>query len=135
MIQVNTNRFHFVIAAMLLSFGSAQAQQAKEYPQDRVFIARFTPGRFPCSSTSSACNAFRQALHQSGHIDGENILIEQRYADGRLERLPALAEELVRLERHSCRYRSTGPRCAESDFDDPDRRGGRWQSYSKRSGD
>ena len=41
--------------------------------------------------------AFRERLQQSGYVEGNNTIIEQRYAGGRLERLPALATELVRL--------------------------------------
>jgi putative ABC transport system substrate-binding protein len=37
-------------------------------------------------------------LQELGYIEGKNIVIEYRFADGRLERLPALAEELVRLK-------------------------------------
>ena len=42
--------------------------------------------------------AFRQGLRQSGYIEEKDIIIEYRYADGRNERLPALAEELIRLK-------------------------------------
>jgi putative ABC transport system substrate-binding protein len=37
-------------------------------------------------------------LRELGYIEGKNLIIEYRYADGRPERLPALAEELVRLK-------------------------------------
>ncbi|MGZ3318796.1 MAG: ABC transporter substrate-binding protein, partial [Isosphaeraceae bacterium] len=42
--------------------------------------------------------AFRQGLRELGWIEGQNIVIEYRFADGRLDRLPALAAEVVRLK-------------------------------------
>src|SRR6266498_2830445 len=41
--------------------------------------------------------AFRQKLRDLGHVDGENIVIEYRWAEGQDDRLPNLATELVRL--------------------------------------
>jgi ABC transporter substrate binding protein len=42
--------------------------------------------------------AFRQGLRDLGYVDGQNVAIEYRPAEGKLERLPALAAELVRLK-------------------------------------
>ena len=42
-------------------------------------------------------DALRQALHEQGWVEGQNLVIEQRYAAGQYEQLPALAAELVRL--------------------------------------
>src|ERR1051325_2953683 len=48
--------------------------------------------------SSRNLDAFRQGLRDLGYIEGNNIVIEYRYADGRNERLQALADELIRLK-------------------------------------
>ena len=76
----------------------AEAQQPTKDPTDRIFCRaiciRLIRARRPPDQRSSA---FRQGLRELGYIEGKNIVIEYRYADGRSERLPALTEELVRL--------------------------------------
>ena len=53
----------------------------------------------PSSSSERArVEAFRQGLRDLGYVERRNIVIEYRYADGKAERLPALAAELVRLK-------------------------------------
>src|ERR1700756_1421311 len=42
--------------------------------------------------------AFEQGLRELGWVEGQNIVIEYRYAEGRIDRLPGLAEELVQLQ-------------------------------------
>ena len=44
--------------------------------------------------------AFRQGLKETGYIDGENVVVEYRWADNQLDRMPELAAELVR-RKHS----------------------------------
>jgi putative tryptophan/tyrosine transport system substrate-binding protein len=53
----------------------------------------------PVSRADSASNleAFRQGLRDLGYVDGQSIILEPRFADGRVEPLPDLAIELVRL--------------------------------------
>ena len=53
----------------------------------------------PSSATFAArgFEAFKDGLRELGYIEGQNIAIEPRYADGRLERLPTLAAELATL--------------------------------------
>ena len=40
-------------------------------------------------------DAFRKGLRELGYVEGKNIMIERRYAEGRLDRMPALVNELV----------------------------------------
>jgi putative ABC transport system substrate-binding protein len=47
---------------------------------------------------SARVEALRQRLRELGYVEGKNIVIEYRYAEGKLERLPDLAAELVRLK-------------------------------------
>jgi putative ABC transport system substrate-binding protein len=48
--------------------------------------------------TQAALGAFRQGLRERGYVEGQNIVIEYRTAEGRIERFPDLARELVRLK-------------------------------------
>jgi putative ABC transport system substrate-binding protein len=80
------------LCAMLFALcSSAQAQQPKKVP--RI-------GYLSASSASEALvrtNAFRRGLRELGYVEGKNLTLEFRYAEGKFERLPALAAELVRL--------------------------------------
>jgi putative ABC transport system substrate-binding protein len=51
----------------------------------------------PTSPTDPLTEAFRQGLHDLGYVEGHNIRLEYRFAEGQYERLPELAAELVRL--------------------------------------
>jgi putative tryptophan/tyrosine transport system substrate-binding protein len=72
-------------------FHTAEAEQASKLPRiGLLFIGESSP-------PSPNLDAFRQGLRDLGYIEGKNIILEYRYADGKVERLPELAEELVRL--------------------------------------
>jgi putative ABC transport system substrate-binding protein len=82
-----------VLSAMLLALGfPAEAEQAKKISTIGVLAAP------SASFISPRVNAFREGLHDLGYVEGKNIAIEYRYAEGKLDQLPALAAELVRLK-------------------------------------
>jgi putative tryptophan/tyrosine transport system substrate-binding protein len=91
-------RFKSIGLVFTLALGLVAAPLAGEAPQagkarrigylDQGSAARNTP----------LLEAFRQGLRDLGWIEGQNIVIEVRYAEGRTDQLPALAAELVRLK-------------------------------------
>ena len=85
--------FVFALGAVFLalSFPSG-AQQPTKIPR----IACLTASSL--SAQSARIEAFRQGLRELGYVEGKNIVIEWRSAEGKLDRLPALAAELVRLK-------------------------------------
>ena len=83
-----------LIAVVLLALAViAEAQQPKKVRHDRVSIRRSLD-----VSDSARAEAIRPALRELGYIEGQNIAIEYRYAEGKPDRLPELAAELVRLK-------------------------------------
>ena len=82
----------FVLCTLLWALSIlAEAQQAKKIPRIGFLIAG-SP-----SSTAAQREAFRQGLRDLGYIEGQNIAVEHRYAEGVAE-FPNLAKELVRLK-------------------------------------
>jgi putative tryptophan/tyrosine transport system substrate-binding protein len=78
---------------MFLAFSVPAAAQL----QPKVFrIGVIGPGFSSVLASSRA--VFPKALRELGYVEGKNIAIEYRYAGNKLDRLPALAEELVRLK-------------------------------------
>jgi putative tryptophan/tyrosine transport system substrate-binding protein len=82
----------FLITLNLAFVHPAESQQAKKLP--RIGYLSGTS----LSVNSARVEAFRQGLRELGYVEGKNIVIEWRYAEGKLDRLPALAAELVRLK-------------------------------------
>jgi len=90
--------FSLVLGAMLLALClPVKAQQPKSVPRIGFLSRDLHPADFRAPAPRNL-EAFRQGLRELGYIEGKNIIIEYRYSDGRNERMPALAEELVRLK-------------------------------------
>jgi putative tryptophan/tyrosine transport system substrate-binding protein len=81
------------LCAMLLALsGSAEAQQPTKIPQIG-YLGSNSP-----STNRARIEAFRHGLRELGYVEGKNIVIEWRYAEGKPERMSRLAGELVGLK-------------------------------------
>src|SRR5713101_4899862 len=98
--QETTRRFHTVglIVALALSIvvapRASDAQQARKVP--RLGVLRL--GSPPSEPDWKQHSPFLQELYHLGWMEGQNITVEYRWAEGNVDRLPALADELVRLQ-------------------------------------
>src|SRR5215831_8756372 len=82
-----------LVAVVLLALGViAEAQQLARIPRVGILAGA------SASNVSPRVEAFRQRLRELGYVEAKNIVIEYRYAEGKRERLPNLAAELVRLK-------------------------------------
>ena len=70
-----------------------EAQQPAKIPR-----IGYVSGTGDPSNPGPYVEAFRQGLRDLGHIDGKNIVIEYRGAEGKLDRIPSLVAELVQLK-------------------------------------
>jgi ABC-type uncharacterized transport system substrate-binding protein len=83
----------FAVCAMLFALcSSAEAQQPTKIPRIGYLSA------LDSVSESDRSDGVRLALRERGYIEGQNIAIEYRYAEQKLDRLPELSAELVRLK-------------------------------------
>jgi putative tryptophan/tyrosine transport system substrate-binding protein len=90
--HINKIIIHVALSAALFTLcSSAQAQQPTKIPRIGYLSAGFPVG-------SERKVAFQQGLRELGYVEGKNILIEYRYAEGKFDRLPALAADLVHLK-------------------------------------
>ena len=77
---------------ILATIHLAEAQQPNKVPRIGILHGA------SASSVAARTEAFRQGLRELGYVEGKNIVIEWRYAEGKADRLPGLAAELVGLK-------------------------------------
>ena len=83
-----------VSGGLLAAPRGAEGQQ----PAKGARIGYLVTGSLESPETRALLDAFREGLRERGYVEGQNIVIEYRAADGKLERGPALATELARLK-------------------------------------
>src|SRR4026207_837510 len=87
---MSKNVIYLALSVLLLALGfPVEAQQPAKVP--RIGVLRGD------SSQNPPVETFQQAMRDLGYVEGKNIVIEYRYAEGKVDRLPKLAEELVGL--------------------------------------
>ena len=84
--------YFFLIIAFLGGVAIAEAQQPTKVPRIGFLVAN-SPSVY-----TARIEAFRQGLRELGYVEGKNIIIESRSAEGNLDLLPSLAAGLVRLK-------------------------------------
>ena len=86
---------------LLVVLGAALAAPLASFAQQPGKIWRIgflAPRSRPTSAEPDVYSAFPQGMRQLGYIEGKNFVIEWRFADGKFERLPGLAAELVQMK-------------------------------------
>jgi putative tryptophan/tyrosine transport system substrate-binding protein len=83
--------FVALMLASLLAAGSSGAQEARKIPRVGFLAASHASG-------DQIVQAFMRGLRDRGYVEGRDFVLERRSAEGRIELLPALANELVKLD-------------------------------------
>ena len=91
--RMRTKTIGFALSAMIFGLCvTAQAQQPKKVPRIGYLSSR------DAASESTRSEAIRLALRERGYIEGQNIAFEYRYTEGKSDRHPEFAAELVRFK-------------------------------------
>jgi putative tryptophan/tyrosine transport system substrate-binding protein len=86
--MIKTILFWLLTTILLSTSPSAEAQQPTKIPRIGYLIAT-------SSSYTPRTEEFRQGLREFGYVEGKNIVIEYRYAEGKFDHVRTLAAELV----------------------------------------
>ena len=95
--MLDVKRRAFITLLGSAAFARPLAARAQQ-PGKVLRIGFLFTGSLESPEGRLSIDALRQGLHQHGYIEGQNIVVEYRAAEGRFDRLPALASELVQLK-------------------------------------
>src|SRR6266446_693833 len=107
-------------ATLVGAHGQALPQKTEKLPRVGVLVS--------ASPSHPFADAFRRGLQPLGYVEGENIVIEWRYTEGRSDRAAALAADRC----HRRPFHTGGQSRHGSHPDDPDRHGAGWRTRAKR---
>ena len=108
--MMDRRTFVGAVASALLTLPLAiEAQQAGKVPRIGYLVVN------SAEVSQRPLAALRQGLRERGWVEGQNIVIEVRYADGQVDQLPALVAELLRLKVDIIVTTSSSPTWAAKD--------------------
>ena len=79
----------------VIAVSAAAWPRAARAQQPAMPLVGVLSEEWPNAVTADRLRAFREGLNDTGYFEGRNVMIEYRWAEGRNDRLPALAAELV----------------------------------------
>jgi len=92
-------RLTFVVPLALILLAAPLDVEAQEHKAGKVYrLGVLTPGARPAPSLPVITNLLPAILRELGYVEGQNLVIERRFAEGKLDRLPGLARELVQRQ-------------------------------------
>ena len=96
--QVRRQLLNLLVITLALSTLPASPVSAAQQPAKVRRIGFLSPQSLSDPRIQRFFEAFRQGLRELGYVEGQNIAIEFRWAEGKYDRLPGLAADLVRLK-------------------------------------
>jgi len=91
------DRRRFLLTSLVGALAMPRVAEAQQ-PGKVWRVGILSPGGVPDPSVATTPNLLPRNLRELGYVEGGNLIVERRFADGKIERLPGLARELVQLK-------------------------------------